>query len=38
MLDQQQARLKNDPYSERTVVRRELLKITRLRMTKLLGL
>jgi 2-oxo-4-hydroxy-4-carboxy-5-ureidoimidazoline decarboxylase len=38
MLDQLRARLKNDPSSERTVVRQELLKITRLRMTKLLGL
>jgi 2-oxo-4-hydroxy-4-carboxy-5-ureidoimidazoline decarboxylase len=32
------ARLGNDPDAERAVVRAELLKITRLRMTKLLGL
>jgi 2-oxo-4-hydroxy-4-carboxy-5-ureidoimidazoline decarboxylase len=38
MLDQLRARLENDLYAERTVARRELLKITRLRMTKLLGL
>lgn len=38
MLDQLRLRLKNDQYSERAVVRQELLKITRLRMTKLLGL
>jgi 2-oxo-4-hydroxy-4-carboxy-5-ureidoimidazoline decarboxylase len=38
MLAQLQARLGNDGDTERSVVRRELLKITRLRMTKLLGL
>jgi 2-oxo-4-hydroxy-4-carboxy-5-ureidoimidazoline decarboxylase len=38
MLDQLRLRLENDQYSERAVVRRELLKITRLRMTKQLGL
>ena len=38
MLDQLQARLGNDVQAERAVVRRELLKITRLRMKKLLGL
>jgi 2-oxo-4-hydroxy-4-carboxy-5-ureidoimidazoline decarboxylase len=38
MLEQLHARLKNDPYAERAVVRQELLKITRLRMTKLLSL
>ncbi len=38
MLAQLRARLGNDPEAERAVVRRELLKITRLRMTKLLGL
>jgi 2-oxo-4-hydroxy-4-carboxy-5-ureidoimidazoline decarboxylase len=38
MLDQLRLRLKNDQYSERAVVRQELLKITRLRMTKLLDL
>ena len=38
MLAQLEARLGNDPEAERAVVRRELLKITRLRMTKLLGL
>lgn len=38
MLDQLQARLGNDVETERSVVRRELLKITRLRMKKLLDL
>ncbi|HEY6297400.1 MAG TPA: 2-oxo-4-hydroxy-4-carboxy-5-ureidoimidazoline decarboxylase [Streptosporangiaceae bacterium] len=38
MLTQLRARLGNDDETERTVVRRELLKITRLRMTKLLNL
>jgi 2-oxo-4-hydroxy-4-carboxy-5-ureidoimidazoline decarboxylase len=38
MLSQLQARPKNNQDSERTVVRAELLKITRLRMAKLLGL
>jgi 2-oxo-4-hydroxy-4-carboxy-5-ureidoimidazoline decarboxylase len=38
MLTQLQARLGNDQDAERSVVRRELLKITRLRMTKLLNL
>jgi 2-oxo-4-hydroxy-4-carboxy-5-ureidoimidazoline decarboxylase len=38
MLDQLRLRLKNDQHSERAVVRQELLKITRLRMTKLLDL
>ena len=38
MLTQLQARLGNDAEAERAVVRRELLKITRLRMTKLLNL
>jgi 2-oxo-4-hydroxy-4-carboxy-5-ureidoimidazoline decarboxylase len=38
MLDQLQARLGNDDDAERAVVRQELEKITRLRMTKLLGL
>lgn len=38
MLDQMRARLSNDPDAERAVVREELLKITRLRLTKLLGL
>ena len=37
MLDQLQARLGHDPEAERAVVREELLKITRLRLTKLLG-
>jgi 2-oxo-4-hydroxy-4-carboxy-5-ureidoimidazoline decarboxylase len=37
MLTQLQARLGNDTEAERAVVRRELLKITRLRMTKLLN-
>ena len=38
MLARLRARLGNDQDAERTVVRAELLKITRLRMTKLLGL
>jgi 2-oxo-4-hydroxy-4-carboxy-5-ureidoimidazoline decarboxylase len=38
MLDQLQARLAHDEDAERAVVRRELLKITKLRMTKLLSL
>ncbi len=38
MLTRLRARLGNDRDAERTVVRAELLKITRLRMTKLLGL
>jgi len=38
MLDQLQARLRHDPDAERAVVREELLKITRLRVAKLLGL
>ncbi len=38
MLTKLRARLGNDQDAERTVVRAELLKITRLRMTKLLGL
>ncbi len=38
MLTQLRARLKNNQDAERTVVRAELLKITRLRMTKLLSL
>jgi len=38
MLTRLQARLGNDEEAERAVVRAELLKITRLRMTKLLGL
>jgi 2-oxo-4-hydroxy-4-carboxy-5-ureidoimidazoline decarboxylase len=37
MLDQLRARLDHDPQAERAVVREELLKITRLRLTKLLG-
>jgi 2-oxo-4-hydroxy-4-carboxy-5-ureidoimidazoline decarboxylase len=37
MLDQLRARLVNDPDAERTVVRRELLKITQLRLAKLLA-
>jgi 2-oxo-4-hydroxy-4-carboxy-5-ureidoimidazoline decarboxylase len=37
MLDQLRARLANDPDAERTVVRRELLKITQLRLAKLLA-
>ena len=38
MLDQLRARLDNDEEAERTVVRDELRKITRLRMTKTLSL
>jgi 2-oxo-4-hydroxy-4-carboxy-5-ureidoimidazoline decarboxylase len=38
MLTQLQARLGNDTETEQAVVRRELLKITKLRMTKLLSL
>jgi 2-oxo-4-hydroxy-4-carboxy-5-ureidoimidazoline decarboxylase len=38
MLTQLEARLGHDEEAERVVVRRELLKITRLRMTKLLSL
>ena len=38
MLDQLQVRLGHDPETERAVVREELLKITQLRLTKLLGL
>jgi 2-oxo-4-hydroxy-4-carboxy-5-ureidoimidazoline decarboxylase len=38
MLTQLQVRLGNDAETEQAVVRRELLKITRLRMTKLLNL
>lgn len=38
MLDRLNARLENTPAAERAVARRELRKITRLRMTKLLGL
>jgi 2-oxo-4-hydroxy-4-carboxy-5-ureidoimidazoline decarboxylase len=38
MLDQLRARLENDPEAERTVIREELRKITRLRMTKALNL
>jgi 2-oxo-4-hydroxy-4-carboxy-5-ureidoimidazoline decarboxylase len=37
MLDQLRARLDHDPDAERAVVREELLKITRLRLTKLLS-
>ena len=37
MLDQLRARLGNDEEAERTVVRAELRKITRLRMTKMLS-
>ena len=37
MLDQLRTRLSHDPDAERTVVRRELLKITRLRLAKLLA-
>jgi len=36
MLDQLRARLDNDQQAERAVVRQELLKITRLRLAKLL--
>jgi 2-oxo-4-hydroxy-4-carboxy-5-ureidoimidazoline decarboxylase len=38
MLAQLQTRLSHDPEAERAVVREELLKITRLRLTKMLGL
>ena len=38
MLTELRARLGNDQDAERAVVRAELLKITRLRMTKWLGL
>jgi 2-oxo-4-hydroxy-4-carboxy-5-ureidoimidazoline decarboxylase len=38
MLNQLRARLGNDPDTERAVVRRESLKITRLRLKKLLSL
>jgi 2-oxo-4-hydroxy-4-carboxy-5-ureidoimidazoline decarboxylase len=38
MLDQLQVRLGHDPEAERAVVREELLKITQLRLAKLLGL
>ena len=38
MLDQLRARLGHDPDAEQAVVRDELLKITRLRLTKLLSL
>jgi 2-oxo-4-hydroxy-4-carboxy-5-ureidoimidazoline decarboxylase len=38
MLNQLRARLGNDSDTERAVVRQELLKITRLRLTKLLSL
>ena len=38
MLDQLRARLENDEEAERAVVRDELRKITRLRMTKMLNL
>ena len=38
MLDQLRARLGNDADAERAVVRQELLKITQLRLTKLLSL
>ena len=38
MLTQLRARLENNQDAERAVVRAELLKITRLRMTKLLSL
>jgi 2-oxo-4-hydroxy-4-carboxy-5-ureidoimidazoline decarboxylase len=38
MLAQLQARLSHDPEAERAVVREELLKITWLRLTKMLGL
>ena len=37
MLDQLRARLASDPEAERAVVREELLKITQLRLTKLLS-
>jgi 2-oxo-4-hydroxy-4-carboxy--5-ureidoimidazoline (OHCU) decarboxylase len=38
MLEQLRARLEHDDEAERTVVREELRKITRLRMTKILNL
>ena len=38
MLDQLRSRLGNDPEAERAVVREELLKITQLRLTKVLSL
>jgi 2-oxo-4-hydroxy-4-carboxy-5-ureidoimidazoline decarboxylase len=38
MLEQLRARLEHDDETERTVVREELRKITRLRMTKMLNL
>jgi 2-oxo-4-hydroxy-4-carboxy-5-ureidoimidazoline decarboxylase len=38
MLEQLRERLENDLYTERAVVRQELLKITKLRMMKLLSL
>jgi 2-oxo-4-hydroxy-4-carboxy-5-ureidoimidazoline decarboxylase len=38
MLSELEARLGNDAEAERSVVRQELLKITRLRMTRLLSL
>ena len=38
MLDQLQVRLGHDPEADRAVVREELLKITQLRLAKLLGL
>ena len=38
MLDQLRARLEHDDEAERTVVREELRKITRLRLTKMLNL
>jgi len=37
MLDQLRARLRNDPQTERAVVRQELLKITQLRLAKLVS-
>jgi 2-oxo-4-hydroxy-4-carboxy-5-ureidoimidazoline decarboxylase len=37
MLDQLRARLGHDPHAERAVAREELLKITRLRLAKLLS-
>jgi 2-oxo-4-hydroxy-4-carboxy-5-ureidoimidazoline decarboxylase len=38
MLDQLRARIGHDPQAEQAVVRAELLKITQLRLSKLLGL
>lgn len=38
MLDQLRARLGHDPHAEQAVARQELLKITRLRLAKLLSL